>query len=178
MNNSLYIAAIALALIGGTIGFLIFNFHPAKIFMGDTGALFLGYMISILSVISFFKSVAIFSFLLPVLILAIPIFDTFFAIFRHIKNKQNISAPDKAHLHHNLLALGFGHKGTVLIVCLMGVLCGFAAVVFTSSTLWGSFFLIIIVLFMIQFTAEIFGRLNDKRTPLISTIKKLLTLLN
>ncbi|MCA0991610.1 MULTISPECIES: glycosyltransferase family 4 protein [Bacillales] len=178
LNNSLYVAAISLVLIGGSIGFLVFNFHPAKIFMGDTGALFLGYMISILSVIGFFKSVAIFSFLLPVLILAIPIFDTFFAIFRRIKNKQNISAPDKAHLHHNLLALGFGHRGTVLMIYVMGISCGVAAVVFTSSTLWGSFFIIILLLFMIQFTSELVGQLNNKRTPLITTIKKLLTLIN
>ncbi|MCA0986854.1 glycosyltransferase family 4 protein [Guptibacillus algicola] len=177
LNNNIFVAGIAIILIGGTLGFLIFNFHPAKIFMGDTGALFLGYMIAVLSVIGFFKSVAIFSFVLPVLILAVPIFDTFFAIIRRIKNKQQISAPDKFHLHHNLLALGFGHRGTVLIIYLMSLLFGLSAVVFTSSIVWGTLFIVGIILFAMQFTSEVLGWLKEKPTPILSTIKKLLALI-
>ncbi|WP_377887698.1 glycosyltransferase family 4 protein [Alkalihalobacillus sp. R86527] len=177
LNNNLFVAGIAIILIGGTLGFLIFNFHPAKIFMGDTGALFLGYMIAVLSVIGFFKSVAIFSFVLPVLILAVPIFDTFFAIIRRIKNKQQISAPDKFHLHHNLLALGFGHRGTVLIIYLMSSLFGLSAIVFTSSVVWGTLFIVGIFLFAMQFTSEILGWLKEKPTPILSTIKKILALI-
>lgn len=177
LNSNIFVAAVAIALIGGTLGFLIFNFHPAKIFMGDTGALFLGYMISVLSVIGFFKSIAIFSFILPVLILAVPIFDTFFAILRRIKNKQNISSPDKLHLHHNLLALGFGHKGSVLMIYLMSGLFGLSAIIFTSSTLWGTLFIIGIVLFTLQFTFELLGKLKEKNTPILTTIKKIIALI-
>ncbi len=86
-NNHMLVVALTVILIGGSIGFLFFNFNPAKIFMGDTGALFLGYCISVISLLGLYKSVTIFSLVIPIIVLAIPIFDTFFAILRRILNK-------------------------------------------------------------------------------------------
>lgn len=82
------ILPLALIALASTIGFLFYNFHPAKIFMGDTGALFLGYCISVISLLGLYKSVTLFSFIVPVIILGVPVFDTTFAIIRRIVNKN------------------------------------------------------------------------------------------
>lgn len=82
------ILPLALITLASTIGFLFYNFHPAKIFMGDTGALFLGYCISVISLLGLYKSVTLFSFIVPVIILGVPVFDTTFAIIRRIVNKN------------------------------------------------------------------------------------------
>ena len=172
MNGQYMVVALTVILIGGTIGFLFFNFNPAKIFMGDTGALFLGYCISIISLLGLFKSVTIFSLVVPIIILAIPIFDTFFAIIRRILNKQKISAPDKSHLHHRLLAMGFSHKETVLIIYAIGAFFGLCAILFTRSTLWGAILFSAVLVVLIQLTAEVVGLIGQHK-PLINTMKKL-----
>src|SRR5699024_524753 len=87
-----------------TIGFLKYNFYPAKIFMGDTGALFLGYMIAVLSLLGF-KNVTIISFVIPILILGVPIADTLVAIVRRYVNRQPLSVADRSHLHHRFYSL-------------------------------------------------------------------------
>lgn len=115
IKGDLFVAMVALTVIGSTLGFLKYNFHPAKIFMGDTGALFLGYIIAVLSLLGF-KNVTMISLIVPIIILGVPISDTFFAIIRRIVNKQPISVADKSHLHHCLLDLGFTHKQTVLLI--------------------------------------------------------------
>lgn len=173
-NGNLLVISLTLVLIGSTLGFLVFNFHPAKIFMGDTGALFLGYAISIVSLMGFFKSVTLFSFIIPVIILAVPIFDTFFAILRRIITKKKISDPDKSHLHHCLLSMGYSHRSTVLIIYGLGGFFGISAVLFSNATLWGSFIILGLILISIQLTAEVVGLIGDKRRkPLINTTKKI-----
>lgn len=135
LNGKMLILMISVILLGSIIGFLFYNFHPAKIFMGDTGALFLGYSISILSLLGLYKSVTLFSFLVPIIILGVPVFDTTFAIIRRIVNKKPISAPDKSHLHHRLLALGFSHRNTVLAIYAFGIMFSISAVILSESTL-------------------------------------------
>ncbi|APH03564.1 glycosyltransferase family 4 protein [Bacillus weihaiensis] len=172
LNNQFVIVPLCIILIGSIIGFLYFNFHPAKIFMGDTGALFLGYSIAVISMMGLFKSVTLFSLIIPIIILGIPIFDTFFAIVRRVLNKQRISAPDKSHLHHCLIAMGFSHRKTVLIIYGIGILFGFSAIIFSTSTLWVSLIIIGVLIIVIQLTAEIIG-LIGKRKPLINMIKRM-----
>src|SRR5690606_3348807 len=106
---------LSLLLLGSTIGFLFYNFHPAKIFMGDSGALFLGFSLATLSVLGFTQATVV-SFIVPLLILGVPLSDTFFAIVRRKVNKLPISVADKNHLHHCLLQFGFSHRKTVLII--------------------------------------------------------------
>ncbi|KUP04380.1 hypothetical protein Q75_15375 [Bacillus coahuilensis p1.1.43] len=171
-NNHMLVVALTVILIGGSIGFLFFNFNPAKIFMGDTGALFLGYCISVISLLGLYKSVTIFSLVIPIIVLAIPIFDTFFAILRRILNKQKISAPDKSHLHHCLLELGYSHRETVLIIYSIGTFFGLCAILFSRSTLWGSLLVLGVLILLIQLTAELVG-LIGKHKPLLNTMKKL-----
>ena len=108
------IALVAVA--GGCLGFLPYNFSPAKTFMGDGGALFLGYMIAVLSVISPLKQATFVGAIIPMLTLAVPIFDTMLAMLRRTLRHESIMSADKGHLHHHLMAAGFGQRRSVLIM--------------------------------------------------------------
>ncbi|WP_235599974.1 glycosyltransferase family 4 protein [Alkalihalobacillus trypoxylicola] len=169
------IIAFSIAIIGSTLGFLIFNFHPAKIFMGDTGSLFLGYGIAIISMLGFFKSVTIFSLIIPILILGVPILDTSFAIVRRFLNKQKISDADKGHLHHCLLNMGFDHRKTVFIIYGMSLAFSGAAIMFSRSTLWVSILSLFILMAVVQVFAECIGLIGKRRKPLINAFKRLST---
>ncbi len=107
---------LAVMIAGACLGFLPFNFNPAKIFMGDTGALFLGYMLAVISIEGVMKSVATIAMIVPIIILGVPIFDTTFAIFRRLLSGRSIMSADKNHLHHKLMKLGFSQRKTVLIL--------------------------------------------------------------
>ncbi len=167
------ILTLSLIMLGSILGFLFYNFHPAKIFMGDTGALFLGYAIAILSLLGLYKSVTLFSFVVPVIILGVPIFDTCFAIIRRVINKKPISAPDKSHLHHRLLAQGFSHRNTVLVIYGFGVMFAISAVLFSTSTLWQAVFILVVLLVLGQIIAEVIGLVNDRYKPFTSTLRKI-----
>jgi UDP-GlcNAc:undecaprenyl-phosphate GlcNAc-1-phosphate transferase len=106
---------LSLIMLGSTLGFLVHNFHPAKIFMGDTGSLFLGFTISVVALLGF-KGTTLTSLIIPILILAIPIFDTVLAICRRLLKGEKIMAPDKEHFHHQLLKMKFSVPTTVLII--------------------------------------------------------------
>ncbi len=116
---------LSLIMLGSTLGFLLHNFNPAKIFMGDTGSLFLGFTISVIALLGF-KATTLTSLIIPILILAIPIFDTGLAIFRRMLKGEKIMAPDKDHFHHQLLKMKFSVRSTVLIIYCINIL--FAAV--------------------------------------------------
>lgn len=122
----------ALILAASTIGFLRYNFYPAKIFMGDSGSMFLGYTLACLSVIGLTKTATVVSVFIPILILGIPIFDTLFAIIRRYINNQPIFKADKEHLHHRLLAVGLSHRQTVLAIYAVNLVLGASAVWMTA----------------------------------------------
>jgi UDP-GlcNAc:undecaprenyl-phosphate GlcNAc-1-phosphate transferase len=171
MNNAYaFVFAVSLILLGSTLGFLVHNFHPAKIFMGDTGALFLGYMISVLSLLGF-KNVTVFSFIIPVIILGVPISDTFFAIIRRIVNKKPLSAPDKSHLHHCLLRLGYSHRQTVLMIYGMAAMFGLAAVIFSKTTMFGSLLVITALLLIIEIIVEKIGLIGKDYRPILKMMR-------
>lgn len=168
-----FVTTIASLVLASTLGFLIYNFHPAKIFMGDTGALFLGFMISVLSLLGF-KNVTVISFIVPVIILGVPISDTFFAIIRRIVNKKPLSAPDKSHLHHCLLRMGYTHRQTVLIIYSLAAVFGLAAIIFSQAKLLGGFFLILVLLIVIELIAETIGLVGKNYKPLMKMARVLL----
>lgn len=129
-----YLAAGAmLALAGATLGFLPYNFYPAKIFMGDGGSLYLGFMLATLSVLGTVKSATLVTMIIPVLVLGVPIFDTFFAIFRRFVNKRPIMEADKGHLHHRLMKLGYGQRRATLMLYGITAIMGVAAVLFSRG---------------------------------------------
>ena len=159
---------LGLLLLGSTLGFLVFNFYPAKIFMGDTGSLFLGYMISVLSVVGLAKSAAVFSLLIPMIILAVPIIDTTFAIVRRFVQKKPLMAPDKFHLHHCMLRLGFSHRQSVILIYLLSGLFSLAAILFTRATIWGASVLIVLLLVIIELIVELTGLIDTNYRPLLN----------
>lgn len=165
--GDMFVVATAAILACSTIGFLFYNFHPAKIFMGDTGALFLGFMISVISLLGF-KGFTIFSFIIPVIMLGVPISDTFFAIVRRYRNKQKWSDPDKSHLHHRLIDIGFSHKQTVLIIYGVAAMFGLAAIIFSMASLWGAILLITVILVAIELFVEIIGLAGKNYRPLMN----------
>jgi len=122
------VAVIGLALMGACFGFLPFNFNPAKIFMGDSGSTFLGFILSTLSIQGVFKSYAIISFAVPLLILGLPLFDAMFAMLRRIYHGKNPMSADRGHLHHRLIDTGFSQKQTVFILYAISIVLGITAV--------------------------------------------------
>lgn len=133
-----------LAVAGSCIGFLPFNFFPAKIFMGDGGSLFLGFMLASLSVVGPLKRSTVIAVVVPVVVLGIPIFDTFFAIFRRVINKRPIMEADKGHLHHRLMAQGYGQRRAVLMLYGISGIMGMAAVLVSRELYKDSLILVVI----------------------------------
>ncbi len=127
------IVVIMAALAGACIGFLPYNMNPAKIFVGDTGATFLGFILATMSIQGMFKTYAILSFAAPFLVLGLPIFDTAFAICRRLLHGQSPMQADRGHIHHRLIDVGFNQKQTVLILYLISGILGISAVLLTSS---------------------------------------------
>ncbi|MHB9023155.1 MAG: MraY family glycosyltransferase [Armatimonadota bacterium] len=129
-------AMLAAAVAGVCIGFLRYNFHPARVFMGDAGSHFLGFTIGALSILQNWKVAAGMAFAVPVLILAVPIFDTAFAIVRRLRRGQPIFSPDKGHLHHRLLNLGLDQRTVVLSIYLLTAIGCLIAVLLAQARLW------------------------------------------
>ena len=116
------------ALAGSCLGFLPRNFNPAQIFMGDTGATFLGYTLAVTSILGVFKGYAILALLVSMLCLGLPIFDTIFAMVRRFAKHQPIMQADRGHLHHRLIDRGFTQKQAVMILYIISALCGVFAI--------------------------------------------------
>ena len=127
------VAILMAALAGSCIGFLPYNLNPAKIFMGDTGATFLGFILATVSIQGLFKFYAIISFAVPFLMLGLPIFDTCFAILRRVSHGQSPMAPDRGHIHHRLIDMGLSQKQAVAVLYVISAILGLSAVVLTTS---------------------------------------------
>ncbi|HEY2494661.1 MAG TPA: MraY family glycosyltransferase [Paenibacillus sp.] len=176
LMGNMMIALLCMILLGAIIGFLFFNFHPAKIFMGDSGSLFLGFCLAMLSLLGF-KQVAIVSFMTPLIIIGVPLSDTFFAIIRRWVQKKPIFAPDKGHLHHCLRQLGFSHRQSVLIIYSIAAFFGILAVIQSSAAFydanWVTFVVICIMMFFMQIGAEVIGLIGLTKKPLLSLLSRL-----
>ncbi len=140
------------ALAGGIVGFLPFNFNPAKTYMGDCGSNFLGFAISIIAILGVAKTYTIIVIIAPLIVLALPIFDTAFAVVRRIVKGKSIKAvfqPDRGHLHHRLMDLGYSQKSAVLILYAVTATLGMFAIILLESGIWKatSFALLVIAIF-------------------------------
>ncbi|MEA4813606.1 MAG: MraY family glycosyltransferase [Oscillospiraceae bacterium] len=127
------VAVVMAALLGACIGFMPYNMNPAKIFMGDTGSTFLGFVLACISIQGLFKFYAVISFVVPFLILGLPIFDTAFAFIRRIAHGQNPMSPDRSHVHHRLIDMGLNQKQAVAVLYVISAILGLAAVVLTTG---------------------------------------------
>ena len=126
------VAVMTAALAGAAVGFLKYNFNPAEIFMGDTGSMFLGFMLAGISVTGAVKSVATIALVVPIFALGLPILDTTFAIVRRVRGGVPIFKPDKGHLHHRLLSVGFTQRQAVLLMYVISALFGLSAIALTA----------------------------------------------
>ncbi|MFD1416289.1 MraY family glycosyltransferase [Oceanobacillus jeddahense] len=157
MDYRVIVIGLCVLLIGATLGFLAFNFHPAKIFMGDTGALFLGYSIAIISMLGLFKNVAFFSFVIPIIVIALPVFDTLLAIIRRINNRQGISVADRNHIHYLLLKNGYSHRQSVWIIYAFSMFFGAMGIVVNNAQLMTSLAIFCFVILGIHLFSIICG---------------------
>lgn len=127
------VIVITLALVGATIGFLPYNFNPAKTFMGDTGSNFLGFTIATVSIMGLAKGYTMFAIVIPLIVCGVPVFDMIFAIVRRLIKHQKLTTPDKGHIHHRLLKHGFSQKQAVLILYGLTTVLGIIAVTIVSG---------------------------------------------
>lgn len=151
-QNFWIVALLTAALAGSALGFLHFNFSPAKIFMGDTGSMFLGYMLAAVSVVGTVKSAATIALIVPIVALGLPILDTACAIIRRFTNGQPIFKPDRGHLHHRLLDMGLTQKQVVLILYLVSIGLGVSAIALTEVK-FGYAAVIVVGLVVLAFVA-------------------------
>lgn len=171
LMGNVYVLSMSIILFWSILGFIPYNFFPAKVFMGDTGALFLGFMIAVLSLLGF-KNVTMISFVIPIFILAVPIFDTAVAIVRRLVHKRPISSPDSSHLHHRLVKLGMTHRQTVIFMYVLSGMFGVAAILLSMSTVWGAVLIGIISLIVIQILIETLELIDSKFKPLTNLVKR------
>ncbi len=169
--TNVYVAIWIFAMVAALVGFLPHNFHPASIFLGDTGSLFIGFMMAVFS-LKGLKNVTFITLLMPVVIMGVPITDTVYAILRRLLNKKPIMQADKHHLHHRLMQLGLSHRQTVLVIYGLSLVFAFISMLYPLSTLWGSVLLTVGVLFGLELFIESIGLLGDNRQPLLKAIQR------
>ena len=176
-SNNIEVTIMIFTLVAACLGFLPANYFPAKIYLGDTGALFLGFMISVFSLLHL-KNVTFIALMVPLVILIIPIADTIFAITRRIMNKQSISAADNKHVHHQLMNYGFTHKQSVLLLYIISFIFSIVALLYPIASKIGLILLTFGIILFLQFVSELLGLLNNDNKPLINFFKKALLLYN
>lgn len=169
-QTDFYLTLTILLLIACIAGFFPYNYHPAIIYLGDTGALFIGFMIGVLSLQGLKNSTAV-SVITPVIILGVPILDTTVAIIRRKLSGRPATEADKMHLHHRLLAMGFTHRGAVLVVYGIAILFSLIALVLNVSSRVGGVLLIIGLAFALEVFIEGLEIWGVGRTPLFNTLK-------
>ncbi|MBQ3054043.1 MAG: undecaprenyl/decaprenyl-phosphate alpha-N-acetylglucosaminyl 1-phosphate transferase [Clostridia bacterium] len=165
INGNAFVTLISVILVGACLGFLPYNLNPASIFMGDTGATFLGYIMAVMSIQGMFKSYTLITFVVPVLILGLPLFDTSFAIIRRIIKHKPIMEADRGHLHHRLIDMGFNQKQTVIILYTISALLGLSSIIMEGYDEQTGILLLVSV-FVFVLLAIIFAGnpLPDKKT--------------
>lgn len=148
-TGNMSVAILSLMLAGSSLGFLPHNFNPASIFMGDTGAYFLGFVLAAISIEGTLKGTTALTLIIPVLALGLPIFDTAFAIIRRALNKKPIFEADKGHFHHRLLQIGLGQKRAVLWIYLISMLMGTTAIALINQEMINVSVLVVITVLML-----------------------------
>ncbi|MBM6009091.1 undecaprenyl/decaprenyl-phosphate alpha-N-acetylglucosaminyl 1-phosphate transferase [Staphylococcus epidermidis] len=157
LQANIFIIMICCVLLGSLLGFLFYNFHPAKIFLGDSGALMIGFIIGFLSLLGFKN---------------ITFIDTLFAMIRRMKKGQHIMQADKSHLHHKLLALGYTHRQTVLLIYSIAIMFSLSSVILYLSQPLGALMMFILIVFTIELIVEFTGLIDDNYRPILNLITK------
>lgn len=172
-TQQLYVPIACFMLAACLLGFLPYNFHPAKIFLGDTGALYIGFMIAVLS-LKGLKNVTFISTLVPIIILGVPITDTVYAMIRRRLKHKPVAQADKHHLHHQLMRMGLTHRQTVLTIYGLSLIFSFVSMLFLLSPVWGTWPLILALLFALELFVESIGLLGEKYKPFLHLMQKII----
>lgn len=162
-QNFFVVTILTAALAGASVGFLFYNSNPARIFMGDSGSMFLGFMLAGISVIGAVKSTATIALIVPILALGLPILDTAFAIVRRYRGGRPIFQPDKGHLHHRLLSLGFTQRQAVFLMYVISAMLGLSAVALTEVNSQIAMLILIAVVVAVGYGAKKLGVLRFTR---------------
>ena len=162
--NQFLPALVIVSMAGAALGFLQYNFNPAKIFMGDTGSMLLGYTLSVAAVLGLVKTAATVALVVPIIALGLPILDTTFAIIRRKMSGVPIFQPDKGHLHHRLLALGTTQKQAVLIMYFVSMILGIVALFVANVSYKTGIVTVLVVLAVIIYSAKRIGILRKSTT--------------
>ncbi|MBP2624083.1 glycosyltransferase family 4 protein [Streptococcus oricebi] len=169
-NHNLFLTLTIFVLVMAIAGFFPYNYHPAIIYGGDTGALFIGFMIAVLSLQGLKNATAV-AVVTPMIILGVPITDTFLAIVRRKLSGQKMSQADKRHLHHRLLSLGLTHRGAVLVIYGISLIFAMISLLLNVSSRLGGILLVLGLLFGVELLAELVGVLGPNRTPLLNVLR-------
>ena len=169
--DMLRVSVLVVALAGAILGFLPYNINPAKIFMTDIGSNFIGFALAVISIQGALKSYAAVALAIPILAFGIPLFDVAFAIVRRVKHKRKITDPDRGHLHHRLLDLGFSQKQVVFILYLVSAIMGGLAIVFimfmnkrtSAMDSVGTIILIVVVSILLTIGVKFISYLSTKK---------------
>ena len=164
-NSSGLDTILTFVMLGCTLGFLVHNFYPATIVMGDSGSMFLGYIIAVIALLGY-KNVTFTSLIVPIFMLAIPIMDTLFAIIRRTLKHESIVKPDKSHLHHQLLKLNLSVKKTVLLIYIMDILFAIASIIYIfNDPIYGIviYVILFIIVLILIFKTDIIHNHNSKK---------------
>lgn len=168
---NVFIPIVIFVFVASIAGFFPYNYHPAKIYLGDTGALLLGFMISVLSLHQL-KNATLISLGVPMLIVGVPVTDTVYAMIRRVLNKKPISSADKMHLHHRLMSLGFTHKGAVLTIYAMALIFSFIALIMSyNHSFWSTLMLLIALFIGLELFVELIGLMGPNHQPLMYLFK-------
>ncbi|HFI0067051.1 TPA: glycosyltransferase family 4 protein [Streptococcus suis] len=169
-DSNIFLTLTIFILVAAIIGFLPYNYHPAIIYLGDTGALFIGFMIGVLSLQGLKNSTAV-AVVTPMIILGVPITDTVMAIIRRKLSGRKISEADRMHLHHRLLSLGLTHRGTVLVIYAISFIFSLTALLLNVSSRVGGVLLVLTMGLGVEILSELIGIFGENRTPLLNLLR-------
>ncbi|MBY5035439.1 undecaprenyl/decaprenyl-phosphate alpha-N-acetylglucosaminyl 1-phosphate transferase [Streptococcus gallolyticus] len=169
-DSNIFLTLTVFVLVAAIAGFLPYNYNPAIIYLGDTGALFIGFMIGVLSLQGLKNSTAV-AVVTPMIILGVPLTDTIVAIIRRILSGQKIYEADRMHLHHRLLSLGLTHRGTVLVIYAISFVFSLISLLLNVSSRLGGVLLMIALGFGIIILSELIGIFGENRTFLLNILR-------
>ena len=169
-DSNIFLPLTIFILVVSIAGFLPYNYHPAIIYLGDTGALFIGFMIGVLSLQGLKNSTAV-AVVTPMIILGVPITDTVVAIIRRSLSGKKIYEADRMHLHHRLLSMGLTHRGTVLVIYAISFIFSLTSLLLNVSSRLGGVLLMVFLLLVVLILSEMVGIVGENRTPLLNTLR-------
>ncbi|MFB9860430.1 glycosyltransferase family 4 protein [Salinicoccus siamensis] len=172
LQGNIFVMMICAILIGACIGFLVYNFHPAKIFLGDNGAMLLGFIISVVSLMGF-KNITLISLFFPIIILAVPFIDMFFAALRRYRSNVSLVKADRSHIHHRLQNLGYSHAESVVLIYFIALLYSGASIILYFSTIPGAIIMSLLLILTTEIIVEAINLVDSDWKPVLNFARKI-----